>query len=142
MEKTYSQKIALLLGIISIVLLIPSLLGVFFACLIIAEVPVFTMVIWIVFIIGVTMLIGYFKHSSGNLDAEKVTILWVSTAIYNGIFGTFYLIFFASAVFDNSNSRGDRSIFFVILLAGLWCVAATVLPITALFSIKRNDNAR
>ncbi len=82
------------------------------------------------------MLVNYFRHSNGSLEAEKVKKLWITTAIYNGILAIIYSVTVVCA------GLGDDPSVLLILVLALWCIATTILPITALISLKNNDNAR
>src|SRR5688572_23218851 len=80
MEKTYSQKIARVFEIADYILLVPATFGVLAATLGFNGV---TLIIYVVFIVGLILLIGYRRHWRGNLSPENLTALWIGTIVYN-----------------------------------------------------------
>jgi hypothetical protein len=80
MERTYSQKVARTFEVADYILLLPASFGALLATLAFSA---FTLLVYAFFIVGVVLLVGYFKHSRGRLGAEYVSALWIGTAIYN-----------------------------------------------------------
>ncbi len=82
MERTYSQKVARAFEIADYVLLIPAGFGAFLATLVFSG---FTLLVYGFFIVGVVLLVGYYKHSRGKLGEDHFSALWIATAVYNSI---------------------------------------------------------
>ena len=72
MENTYSQRVAGAFEIVDYVLLIPAAIGAFVGLLAIAWSPLFTLLMYTVLIIGIVLLVGYFKHSRNTLDSKYI----------------------------------------------------------------------
>ena len=87
-EKTVSQKIARVFEIVDYILLVPSLAGLFFGLMMLGsgDAGIFGLGIFVVFTIGIILLVGYFKHSRGTLSKAKTRNLWIGTIVFNGIF--------------------------------------------------------
>lgn len=81
----YSQKIARAFEIADYILLIPAGFGVFAASMFIKDALWFALIIYAIAAFGCVLLAGYFKHSRGRLDANRVRALWIATGVYNGI---------------------------------------------------------
>lgn len=84
-EKTFSQKVARAFEIADYFLLIPAAFGLFWAGILIFSAPWFTLPIFAVAGYGVFLMTRYFKHSRGNLDADKIASMWIGTIIYNAL---------------------------------------------------------
>ena len=171
LRKTYSETLAGLFTIIDCLLLIPILYvgilyiipmfvysGIFaFASLFskhyVFGIGFFTICLAVsaIFVYGVRLMNGYFKHSRGKLDKNEVDRLWISTIVFNAIyfFPSLYLnlqcwltekCFLDS--FSNSNNElkaiSEFSIIFILLT--MWWAFATIAPFTALLSTETNDN--
>lgn len=107
-EKTVSQKIARVFEIADYILLVPSTLGLA-ASLILGggAIAVFT-----IYVGGVVLLVGYFKHSRGKLSAGGVRALWIGTILFNGLFLAPSLYFiFRSGTETNSQNNLNEIIF-------------------------------
>lgn len=83
---TNSQKIARFFEIVNYFMLVPAAFGIFASFLLIKGAAWFTLIILAISAIGMTLLIGYFKHSRGRLAESKVKALWIGTIAYNGLF--------------------------------------------------------
>lgn len=83
---TNSQKIARFFEIVNYFMLVPAAFGIFCSFLLIKELPWFTAIILGVSAVGMTLLVGYFKHSRGRLAESKVKALWIGTIAYNALF--------------------------------------------------------
>ena len=83
MENTYSQRVAGAFEIVDYILLIPAAIGAFVGLLAIAWSPLFTLLIYTVLAVGITLLVGYFKHSRNTLDPKYVSALWLTSAVFN-----------------------------------------------------------
>ncbi len=103
-----------------------------------------------IFIFGISLLVGYFKHSRNELEKKRVDRLWIKTIVFNAIFffPAFYLHFqcwltercYTDWLNQSANELktfGESSTEFLLLT--VWWGIATFLPFTALFSIKNND---
>jgi hypothetical protein len=90
-EKTYSQKVARVFEVISIVLLLPSAFGLFYAGILIVfglssgdlYISFCGLVPFILAAAGITLLVGYFKRSRDRLAEKYISALWIGTIIYN-----------------------------------------------------------
>ncbi len=87
-EKAISQKIARVFEIVDYFLLVPSLAGLFFGIAMLSDKNsfLFGLAICAVFTIGMTLLVGYFKHSRGRLSDKSTVAMWVGTIVFNGLF--------------------------------------------------------
>lgn len=106
-EKTVSQKIARAFEIVDYILLIPSVGGLLLGLAMLGgggrgnEGLMVAFTIVAAFVIGVTLLVGYFKHSRGTLSAGGTRALWIGTIFYNGIFLTPSLYFLFVGTTEN-----------------------------------------
>lgn len=88
MERNYSENMARNFEIIGFSLLIPAIFGLWAATEasgIYRDSTLFVWVIWSIFLAGVILLVGYFKHSRDELSLNLVPVLWIGTAIYNAL---------------------------------------------------------
>ncbi len=133
MNKTYSEKVARVFMFVSFFMLVPALFGLILSLgLIVISIPII-----LIFAIGITLLIGYWKHAGGNLDESKVSFLWISTAVYNGIFAKLGI----SSTFNfliqvHSPALSEHGIVFLMLLS--WWIIAAILAISAFVSNRRH----
>ena len=117
---TYSQKVARAFEIADYFLLIPAILGVLVATSLV-KIMIVSLAIYGVILIGLILMVGYFKHSRGRLSKEWVLRLWIGSAVYN--FGLLmpliYFIYFQAMRFINDTnyqmSWEDFLKFFIIL---------------------------
>lgn len=171
MEKSYSEKLARVFEIVGYVLLIPIIFkgilwiiplfiygGILsFAALFSRKHFIYGAIFFAVyfvmlgiFIFGIRLLVGYFRHSRKRLEKKKVDKLWVKTIIFNAIFffPAFYLHIncwltqscstdWLAQSGNELRNLGESSTEFLLLT--VWWGIATFLPFTALFSIKNND---
>lgn len=170
MKKTYSENLARLFEIVDYLFLIPTLYfgilyvvplflyaGFFSFVSLFSQHYVFGIVFFAIcfavlgiYIFGVRLMFGYFKHSRGKLDKNKTDRLWISTIVFNGIFffPSLYLNLqcqlsekcFLDSFRDNYNELtilSECSTAFILLT--FWWGMAVILPITALLSVERND---
>lgn len=142
MEKTFSQKVARAFEIADYVLLIPAALGVLLATLLIGAAPWFTLLIYGTFILGVVLLVGYFKHSRGRLDEKHISALWIATAVYNTVLllpYLFYAIFFFQSLSLDNSMPGDAwkaLTLNLVIISGY--VTAIILSLKA-YSFEKNQ---
>ena len=126
-DKTVSQKIARVFEIVDYILLVPSIVGLFFGLLMIGRSgsAMFGVGIIAIFTIGVILLVGYFKHSRGRLSDNRVRALWIGTIVFNGIFLAPSLYFtFLNAVETNSRNDSYEIIFSPYgWIFGWWTIA-------------------
>jgi hypothetical protein len=160
MEKSYSEKVARVFEIGCYFMIIPGILGILLSLYIWVSgigllfttgnplVLVIAAIILSPAIIGFWLFSAYIKHSRGSLETDKINRMWVLSIILNGIF-SLPIAFAVIATLGSGTSMGlsINSISEIILLTLklsmiAWWIAATILPITALVSIKRNDNVR
>lgn len=138
-RKTFSQKAARVFEIVDYVLLVPSAVGLLFGLVMLFNITSFFygLAICAVFTIGTLLLIGYFKHSRGTLDEEKIFPLWGGTLVYNvlPLLPVFYRVFIKSDEFHNFSYQQLLSPFalFCIFLVFWWIVAVS-LSIGAIYS--------
>ena len=136
MEKTYSQKVARAFEIADYILLIPAILGAVLATL---TASVLALAVYAVFVVGVILLVGYYKHSRGRLDESYFSALWIGTAIYNLIF-LLPCLYYASTLLQSRvdgnwlNSNGDF-LFILLFVSGYF--AAVIFSLKAHFFEKR-----
>jgi hypothetical protein len=98
LEKTFSQKAARVFEIAGYLLLIPATLWLLVSFMLVLmaissfrlENIQFQILILIgtltpsfIYILGVLLLTGYFKHSRGTFGENKITPLWIGTLLYN-----------------------------------------------------------
>ena len=161
MPKTISEKIALILGTGSFLLLIPLLfLAVIYTPLFLFSAlylfaswlshpdyllflgPIFFSVFVVIFCsFGLRLLIGYIKHSRGKLKAEKINQLWIETIIYNSIlfFPVFYLSLQCWLKEEYSGCRNEFSVLessFLFPYIIVWLFLTIVLSFISLSSIE------
>ena len=131
LEKTISQKIARALEIADYFLLIPAAFGIFWATIFIFAAPLFTLVVWIIAVIGIALMVGYFKHSRGRLSEKYVSLLWAATAFYNFLlsipflFSTFVFLK-AENMYVSINDEQLNAIIFVIVCSTIYLVIITL----------------
>ena len=126
-EKTVSQKIARVFEIVDYILLVPSLAGLFFGLMMLGsgDAGIFGLGIFVVFTIGIILLVGYFKHSRGTLSKAKTRNLWIGTIVFNGIFllPSLYYLFINSVENGSRNQLGDILISPYGWIIGWWTIA-------------------
>ena len=93
MDKSLSQRIAGFLGAINCLLLIPTTLieiGVLITGLIslvhfeFADLS-FCLLITLIYLVGTTLLYGYYKHQRGETNKTLAIWLWIGTIAFNSI---------------------------------------------------------
>ncbi|HEY0427216.1 MAG TPA: hypothetical protein VGC76_05370 [Pyrinomonadaceae bacterium] len=107
---TTSQKIARAFEIAGYVLLIPAGFGAFLGTFFIGGAPWLTLLIYATFIFGCVLLIGYFKHSRGRLDENRIRSLWLATGFFNAFLSLpyfFYALNFFSMLNAEQPFRGE-----------------------------------
>lgn len=123
-KKHLSEKIARVFEIVGYFQLIPAILLVILSALL-----VFPLLISIpVFGIGLTLFVGYIKHSRGNLSKGKISPLWFATFLFNFI----PLLFSAIKYFNNESVTIGNAVFVYGLLI-FWWVIACCLSFTAFY---------
>lgn len=123
-KKHLSQKIARVFEIVGYFQLIPAILLVILSALII-----FPLLISIpIFGIGLTLFIGYIRHSRGNLSKGKILPLWFATFSFNFI----PLLYAAIKYFKNEPVTLGGAVFVYGLLIFWWIIACT-LSLTAIY---------
>lgn len=119
-EKSVSQKIARVFEIVDYFLLVPSLAGLLFGLMMVAnpDSALYGLAICAVFTVGTILLVGYFKHSRGRLSEKATVALWVGTIIFNGLFllPSLYFVFVDSL-------ENEILISPVGLIMGWWTIA-------------------
>jgi hypothetical protein len=145
-----SEKIAQVFVIVDILLLIlgslsmiPPVIFIFlglfsmqFAVFSIGLIPI------LIFGIGVTLFVGYLKHSGGNLNENKILLLWFGTLVYNGLP---LLITLLSLIvredyrnlFIEKIGIEDFGVFSALTLC--WWIIATCLSLTAIYNEFENS---
>ena len=92
-EKTFSQKVARGLEILSYLLLIVAVLSLLGGVILILYVPIMFILYWLWFSIptalvacyGIFLMMRYVKHSRGDLDEDKIASMWIGTIVYNSL---------------------------------------------------------
>ena len=140
MEKTYSQKLAGAFEVIDYLLLLPAALGAFMGLIFLAQTPVYTLLIFGVIILGIVLMVGYFKHSRGTLNSKYISALWITTAAYNFVF-FLPALYWTAMIYQKMSSEGLNNsnevlVFFIAIAVVLAYVAAIGLSLKA-FSIER-----
>ena len=90
-DRSFSQNAATVMMIVSGLLMIPAIFGLFFAAfvfvgsLVTMSMPgiLFGATPFLLFGAGTTLLIGYKKHNDGTLEPHRVRWLWIASAIFN-----------------------------------------------------------
>jgi hypothetical protein len=139
---TYSQKIARFLEIVSYFMLIPAAFGVFAGAIAIFFAPWFTLIIWVIAGLGISLLVGYFKHSRDRLPVEKINRMWYGTIVYNLIPLLFSFYYFYQKSIPETHpynyERDDNGFIFMVLLAFWWTIAVFA-SASALYKNYRDD---
>lgn len=136
MERTYSQNVARAFEIADYILLIPAILGAILATLIPS---IFTLLVYGFFIVGVVLLVGYYKHSRGKLDERYFSALWITTAVYNFIL-LLPCLYWASILLQTGSSKssdGGKLFFLMILPIIAGYLTAVLLAVKAYSFEKR-----
>jgi hypothetical protein len=149
-RKTFSQKIARVFEVVGYLFLVPAILSLIYPFLV-AVASLFTLQIhflmmslipFLIFGLGLALLVGYFKHSRGTLSEEKIIPLWFGTFFYNALplLPIFYQILANPFDYQNFNFQERLPLFslFCIFLV-LWWAAAVLLSIGAIFSEFREN---
>ena len=123
-KKHLSEKIARVFEIVGYIQLIPAILLIILSAIFI--IPLLISVP--IFIIGLTLFIGYIKHSRRNLDESKVVVLWIATFLFNFL----PLLFAASQFYSKGNEISTNlGIYSVTLI--FWWIIACCLSLTAFY---------
>lgn len=145
MEKTYSQKVARVFEIFNYFLIIPATLGALLATLLLAGAAWFTLLIYTIYGIGLALFVGYFRHSRGKLDEQKIPLLWITTAIYNFVL-LLPCLFYVAMWFQNETwvrppahgASKDSFMYFLISLSIVsGYLAAVIFSMRAYYFEKR-----
>lgn len=83
MQRTYSQKVARVFEVIDYFLLFPAVIGALVGLAALQSAPQYTLLMYAVLTVGITLLVGYFKHSRGRLDEKCFSALWLTSAVFN-----------------------------------------------------------
>ena len=137
-KKSLSEKIARVFEIVNYLFIIPAvlLLGL---SLIIFLIGLFTLnlvtslyclVSILVFGLGITLFVGYVKHSRGNMVESKIIPLWMGTFLYN-VLPLMYVCFKFFADYREKIVLGDLGEFTMFLI--LWWIMACCLSLTAIY---------
>ncbi len=132
MEKTYSQKIARVFEIADYILLLPAIFGVLMATLMFGGA---TLIVYGIFTGGVILLVGYRRHSRGNLSPENLTALWLGSAIYNFIL-LLPCLLGASKVLQSGFSE-ETVFYFPVLLGVVFGYLAAVISSLKAYSFEK-----
>ena len=114
MERTYSQNVARAFEIADYILLIPAIFGAILATVIPSGL---TLLVYGFFMVGVVLLVGYYKHSRGKLDEFYFPALWIMTAVYNFVLllpCLYYVAVMYQSISFEMLLRGDAVIAFLI----------------------------
>jgi hypothetical protein len=168
MKKTYSEKTARIFETVNYFLLIPVCAGTLLSIPLFLYATfwslvslfsgsfVFGVVIFAIYFIliailifGIRLMIGYFRHSRGRLEKEKIDRLWIKTIVFNTMlfFPLLYLnlqCWFTEKCFiqcytsygcnNELNILSDFS--FIFPLLNIWLLLAINLAFNALASIR------
>jgi hypothetical protein len=171
MGKSYSEKVAGVFEIVCCLLSVPASLGLVLSLYFwiigvgyLAEkgnpnLLIIAFTILLMAVLGWSLVYGYAKHSRSALGAKKIKFMWLSSIIFNFLLSILAIYWYYNPVFTkldfpsfqtlNSNSQ----ILWILIYSQIlwiliyytivaWQIVAMILPITALVSIKRNDNVR
>ena len=132
-KKSLSEKIARVFEIVGYVLLIPAI-----PLVVLSAVFIFPLLISLpAFGIGLTLLVGYVKHSRGTLDEGKILPLWMVPFLYN-VLPLMFIGFRFYGAHQNKIGLDDFNIFSLLLV--FWLIAAVCLSLTAIYDeIKFGD---
>ena len=160
MKITHSQSVALFIGIVDclfMIPLIPAAILFFLGFLYLGSFAVFMLftreyIFGVVFFafcfllmsfagFGLHLMIGYFKHYKGYLTAKEVDRLWIKTIIYNSIlfFPAFYINLQCNFTERYMGGIYDRMFYDYTklpLLLNFWWFIAIISAFSALASIK------
>jgi hypothetical protein len=110
------------------------------ATFLLAQSPMFALTIYAVIILGIVLLVGYFKHSRNTLDSKYISALWMTTAVYNFVFllPTLYWVatMYQDIKYENLSNGGAVTFFLICLSAVFAYITAIILSLKA-FSIER-----
>lgn len=95
----------------------------------------FCFCVWLLTIIGLLLLFGYWRHAFDKLSPAKSILLWKSTIVYNALLLAAVSITFSLALADASR---DSAFFVYLIVNFLYCAAAIVLSIFALPNENRS----
>jgi len=133
----YSQKAARVFEIVDYFLLIPAALGVTVASLMIFSVPLFTLLIWVIASLGLTLLSGYRRHSRGTLSERKVKMLWLGTIFYNStamLFAAYFIYEFFTVEYGWQEYRHvSTEAVLIWAMSAAWWTTAVFVPANALY---------
>jgi hypothetical protein len=149
-QKTFSQKVARIFEIVGYVMLLPSIISLIYPLLMLLasiaslrfELFLYCSIPFILFGIGTTLLVGYFKHSRGILDERKIIPLWGGTFFFNCLFlvPTFYFSFgWLTNVRDFQTEQFSNPFVLVYLAVFFWWFCAVFLSVVAAVSVFRNQ---
>lgn len=86
----YSQKVARFFEISGYLLMAPALIALFYSLALVLTgllnsllVFLLSLIPFLIFTLGITLFIGCFKHSRGNLERGKILPLWITTVVFN-----------------------------------------------------------
>jgi hypothetical protein len=144
MEKTYSQKVARIFEIIDYLMLLPAAVGALFGLALLGANPLYTLLLYTFLLIGLVLLVGYFKHSRGRLDEKYFSGLWLTTAGYNFVL-LLPSLYWASMLLQTKGSftdydggtNGGTIIFFLILLGIVFSYLAAIVFSVKAYSFER-----
>ncbi len=123
-KKSLSEKIARVFEIVGYILLVPAALAVLVSAMVI-----FPLIISVpLFGIGLSLFVGYAKHSRGNLNESRILPLWIATFLFNFL----PLLIPAYQHYSNTDERFES----VGLFSGLlifWWIIACCLSLTAIY---------
>jgi|SRR5215204_558888 len=136
-EKTYSQRVARVFEIIDYFMLFPAAIGFVFGLALIGSNAIYTLLVFAFLFIGILLLVGYFKHSRGTLDAKYFPALWLTTAGYNFVLLLPFL-YWASSILQTGGFKGSEGRTDSGVLIGLIILLAIISGYLSaiLFSIK------
>lgn len=108
-EKNYSQKVAGAFEVVSLLLLLPAAVGLFYGFLLIlvgvksgaAATVLIGLIPFAAAGVGVTLLVGYHQHARGRLAEKRVSALWTATVVFNFLLALPWLFGFISFILSS-----------------------------------------
>jgi hypothetical protein len=144
--RSYSQKVARIFEIVDYLMLVPAGIGALFGLVMIANRPFYAMLLYGFLIVGIILLVGYFKHSRGKLDERYFSALWVTSAIYNFLL-LLPSLYFAATLLEEKSFRdlkgrldAGKIIIFLILGSIVFSYLAAVTSSLKAYSFERRKN--
>jgi len=140
MEKTYSQKVARIFEIVDYFLLIPAAIGAFFGFFVLVGSPFtawYAILFYVFLVVGLVLMVGYFRHSRGYLDEQNISFLWITSVVYNFLLLLPWL-YGAASILQGDGLKYYEDNFNVVQIYAYFFLVSIVLGYIAaiVFSIK------